>query len=187
MSGDSCPTTVPPETSCQGKNQPEPPSAAWRTDVAESTDAAAATPTFTQTQVSDAGVAVHYGEICNLGIHCDGSSTGNRSMFENNTVFLGAGGGRVAAWDLVPTGIRAGYPSPRLLRSLPPRTRARISGRVILRLTASPYYALRGVRPGATLRAARTSSRRWTAGWHTSRGRRPRSWSSRGTRRPCPG
>jgi hypothetical protein len=255
MAGDTCPTTVPPETSCQGKNQPEPPGTAWTTYVAESTDADAATPAFTQVQASDAGVVVHYGDICNLGIYCDGSSTGNRSMFENNTVFLGAGGGLVAAWGdqrldptaeqdaaqsnaqarqvaydqifatsqssgpslltgapvpaggspggrgprcardsgrlsgrrlgplalgmsrararhlfghfstrhrlymdffcLVPTGIRAGYASPRLLKSLAPRARTRIKGRVILLLTASPYYALRGLRPGATLRAAR--------------------------------
>ncbi len=32
--GDTCPTTVPPETSCQGKNQPEPPSTQWVLDVA---------------------------------------------------------------------------------------------------------------------------------------------------------
>lgn len=254
MSGDTCPTTVPPETSCQGKNQPEPPTTAWTTDVAESTNADSASPTFTQVQASDAGVVVHYGDICNLGIYCDGSSTGNRSLFENNTVFLNASGGLVAAWGdqrldpqgeqdaaqsnaqsrqvaydeifatsqssgpslasgapvptagsggrgprcardsgrlagkrlgplslgmtrararhmfrhfstrhrlymdffcLVPTGIRAGYPSPRLEKSLAARTRARIRGRVILLLTASPYYALRGVRPGATLRATR--------------------------------
>jgi hypothetical protein len=255
MNGDTCPTTVPPETSCQGKNQPEPPSATWTTDVAESTNADSATPTFTQVQASDAGVVVHYGDICNLGIYCDGSSTGNRSLFENNTLFLNASGGLVAAWGdqrldpqgeqdaaqsnaqarqvaydeifatsqssgpslvtgapvpvaggpghrgprcardsgrlsgkrlgplalgmtrtrarhmfrhfstrhrlymdffcLVPTGIRAGYPSPRLMKSLAPRARTRIRDRVILLLTASPYYALRGVRPGATLRAAR--------------------------------
>jgi hypothetical protein len=56
---------------------------------------------------------------------------------------------------LVPNGVRAGYPSPRLLRSLSGSERAHIKGRVILLLTASPFYALHGVRPGASLAAAR--------------------------------
>jgi hypothetical protein len=261
MNGDTCPTTVPPETSCQGKNQPEPPSTQWTVQVAESTNADAVTPTFTPVQASDAGVVVHYGDICNLGIYCDGSSTGNRSLFENNTVFPDRNGQLVAAWGdqrldplgqqdaaqsdaqkrqvaydeifataqlagpslianapappggpgtpghkglrcgrasgrlsgkrlgpialgmtraharhvfrhfstrhrlymdffcLLPNGIRAGYPSPRLLRSLPAPARARIRGRVILLLTASPYYAQRGVRPGASLAAARRALR----------------------------
>ncbi|HWE58286.1 MAG TPA: hypothetical protein VG228_01225, partial [Solirubrobacteraceae bacterium] len=253
MNGDTCPTTVPPETSCQGKNQPEPPSAAWTTEVAQSIDAAAAQPHFSQVQVSDPGVVVHYGDICNLGIYCDGSSTGNRSLFENNTVFPNAGGNLVAAWGdqrldprgqqdagqsnaqslqvaydeifatsqisgrslfatasgtpprgkpgprcarpsgrlnglrigpvalgmtranarrafrhfstrqrrlmdffcLSPGGIRAGYPSRRLLLPLRSRQRRRLQNRVVLLLTATPYYALRGVRPGAALTAAR--------------------------------
>jgi hypothetical protein len=247
--GDTCPTTVPPQTSCQGKNQPEPPSTQWVTDVAVSTNADGANPTFDQVQVSDPGVVIHYGDICNLGIYCDGSSTGNRSLFENNTVFLNQSGYLVAAWGdqrldpqgqsdaaqsdaqsrqvaydeifatsqvsgsrllssatgtrgraprcaqpsgrltrrklgalalgmlradarrvfnrfstrrrlfmdffcLVPTGIRAGYPSPRLLRSLSAGERGRIRGRVVLALTASPYYSLRGVRPGTSLKEA---------------------------------
>jgi hypothetical protein len=52
---------------------------------------------------------------------------------------------------LYPTGIRAGYPSPRLLRSLSARERRRVEGRVVLVLTSASYYSLRGVRPGATL------------------------------------
>ena len=245
MSGDTCPTTAPPETSCQGKNQPEPPSASWVTDIATSTDAASPTPHFAVAQASDPGVVVHYGDICNLGIYCDGSSTGNRSMFENNSVFLNHAGAAVAVWGdqrldphglqdagqsdaqklqlaydeifgttelsaapaprprcaqpsgrlagsrlgplalgmkrsrarrlfrqfstrrrrdmdfycLVPNGIRAGYPSARLLRALPARERARERGRIVLLLTADPYYALRGVRPGATLAAARSALR----------------------------
>jgi hypothetical protein len=247
--GDTCPTTVPPETSCQGKNQPEPPSSQWTTNVAVSTNADTSSPGFDQVQVSDPGVVVHYGDICNLGIYCDGSSTGNRSLFENNTLFLNGSGDLVAGWGdqrldpqgasdaaqsnaqslqvaheevfatsqlsgprllssapvksttprcaqpsgrltagrlgpvglgmtranarrrfqhfstrrrrfmdffcLVPNGIRAGYPSPRLLRSLSAAQRRGIAGRVVLVLTSSPYYSLRGVRPGATLAAAR--------------------------------
>lgn len=247
-SGDTCPTTVPPQTSCQGKNQPEPPSAQWTTEVALSTNADSSSPSFDQVQASDPGVVVHYGDICNLGIYCDGSSTGNRSLFENNTLFLNRSGYLVAGWSdqrldptgatdaassnaqnlqvaheevfattelagprllssqaktispppcaqpsgrltagrlgpvalgmtrvnarrqfrhfstrqrrfmdffcLVPNGIRAGYPSPRLLRSLSARQRSRILGRVVLVLTASPYYSLGGVRPGTSLAAA---------------------------------
>jgi hypothetical protein len=246
-SGASCPHGAPPETSCQGKNQPEPPSTQWIFDVAESVDANAAVPHFAQVQASDAGVVVHYGDMCNLGIYCDGSSTGNRSMYENTTVFPEPDGRLVAAWTdqrldttgakdaaqsnaqslqvahdeifatteksgpplfgsllapkppaashcaqptgrlagvslgpirlgmtraavrrrlgkfstrhrrfmdfycLYPTGIRAGYPSPRLLRSLSARERRRVEGRVVLVLTSASYYSLRGVRPGATL------------------------------------
>jgi hypothetical protein len=264
VSGDTCPTTVPPETSCQGKNQPEPPSTPWVLDVAESTNANAAQPQFTQVQASDARTVVHYGDICNLGIYCDGTSTGNRSLFENNTLFADKSGDMVAAWGdqrldpqgaqdaaqsdaqsrqvaydqifattqrsgpllfaspltppgstgpgrpkggtptkhrtlpcaqpsrrlsgrglgpltlgmtrtrarrafrkfstrhrrymdffcLTPGGIRAGYPAPKLLRHLSRRERKRVNGRVVLLLTATPYYSLRGLRPGARLAAA---------------------------------
>jgi len=54
-----------------------------------------------------------------------------------------------------PLGIRVGYPSPKLLSSLPAATRRLIRERAILILTADPRYSLRGVRPGSTLRAAR--------------------------------
>jgi hypothetical protein len=262
MSGDTCPTTVPPETSCQGKIQPEPPSTPWVLDVAQSTDATSARPQFSEVRASDAGTVVHYGDICNLGIYCDGSSTGNRSLFENNTVFTDLNGNLVAAWGdqrldpqgaqdatqsdaqsrqvaydqifatsqrlgpslfappsgpnpggpsggrpgggrpggnrcaqpsgrlsgrrlgpvslgmtrararhafvrfstrhrrymdffcLTPGGIRAGYASPRLLRALPARLRGRFRSRVVFISTASPFYSLRGVRPGASLAAA---------------------------------
>jgi hypothetical protein len=46
------------------------------------------------------------------------------------------------------SGIRAGYPSRALLRTLSAGERHRIRGRVVLVLTASTHYALRGVRPG---------------------------------------
>jgi hypothetical protein len=45
-------------------------------------------------------------------------------------------------------GIRAGYPSASLLHSLSPGHRTRVKGRIVLALTANPYYALEGVRPG---------------------------------------
>lgn len=50
-------------------------------------------------------------------------------------------------------GIRVGYPSPKLLRTLSRSARGRVQGRVVLALTANPHYALRGVRPGARLTA----------------------------------
>jgi pimeloyl-ACP methyl ester carboxylesterase len=51
---------------------------------------------------------------------------------------------------LTPGGpIRAGYPSATLLRTLSASGRAKITGRVVLLLTANRHYALRGVRPGA--------------------------------------
>jgi hypothetical protein len=254
MAGASCPVGVPPETSCQGKNQPEPPSTRWVVDVSESTDADSPAPHFTQAQASDPGVVVHYGDICNLGIYCDGSSTGNRSLFENNTVFPSSDGSLIAAWgdqrqdphgeqdaassnaqslqvaydeifatsqrsgplllspagptrtqlmncahpsgrlhgtmlgpvrlgmtrtrvrSLFPRfetrgrlymdffcpqrrGIRVGYPSPKLLSHLAGARRRRIRGRAILILTANPRYLLHGIRPGASLRAARRAMR----------------------------
>ncbi len=54
---------------------------------------------------------------------------------------------------LSPRGIRVGYPSPKLLRAVPRAERKRVRGRVVLALTASRYYALRGVRPGSRLAA----------------------------------
>jgi hypothetical protein len=48
-------------------------------------------------------------------------------------------------------GIRAGYPSNGLLRGLGAAARRRVSGRIVLALTANPFYALDGVRPGTVL------------------------------------
>lgn len=48
-------------------------------------------------------------------------------------------------------GIRVGYTSPALLRSLPRAERSRVRGRVVLALTGNRYYALRGVRRGRRL------------------------------------
>ncbi len=53
------------------------------------------------------------------------------------------------------SGIRVGYPSPRLLRSLSRRERIHLAGRVILALTANRHYSARGVGPGTRLTAAR--------------------------------
>jgi len=54
-----------------------------------------------------------------------------------------------------PQGIRAGYPSPRLLRTLRPALRRRIRQRVGLILTSKRGFSLRGVRPGARIVAVR--------------------------------
>jgi 6-phosphogluconolactonase len=51
-------------------------------------------------------------------------------------------------------GIRAGYPSAKLMASFPQSTQAAASGRVVLVLTSNRYYELDGIRPGATQRAA---------------------------------
>jgi hypothetical protein len=45
-------------------------------------------------------------------------------------------------------GIRVGYPSNALLRTLAPAARHGLKGRIVLALTANPFYALEGVRPG---------------------------------------
>jgi hypothetical protein len=50
-----------------------------------------------------------------------------------------------------PAGIRAGYPSGSLLRSVSRAERRRIAGRIILLSTADRRYVLRGVRPGTRL------------------------------------
>ena len=51
-------------------------------------------------------------------------------------------------------GIRVGYPSAKLLRSLSAKAGARVSGRIVLALTANPYYSLDGVQPGTPLATA---------------------------------
>jgi hypothetical protein len=48
-------------------------------------------------------------------------------------------------------GIRVGYPSTGLLRSLPASERGAVTARIVLALTANLHYALDGVRPGAKL------------------------------------
>jgi hypothetical protein len=56
---------------------------------------------------------------------------------------------------LTQVGVRVGYASPALLRTLGAAERKRFAGRVVWASTANPLYAMRGVRPGATLRVAR--------------------------------
>ena len=56
---------------------------------------------------------------------------------------------------LTPIGIRVAFPSPRLLSSLSRGERYQFEGRVIWASSANPHYAIDGVRPGATLAAAR--------------------------------
>jgi hypothetical protein len=56
---------------------------------------------------------------------------------------------------ICPKGIRAGYPSAALLRSLSGRERRAVKGRVVILLTANRYYALRGVKPATRLAKVR--------------------------------
>jgi hypothetical protein len=49
------------------------------------------------------------------------------------------------------SGIRVGFPAPRLLSSLSRRERKTVRGRVVLALTASHSYALHGVHVGTKL------------------------------------
>jgi hypothetical protein len=55
---------------------------------------------------------------------------------------------------LTPRGIRVGYASPALLKTLPRGERKRLADRVIWASTAYAFYSLDGVRPGATVLAA---------------------------------
>lgn len=52
---------------------------------------------------------------------------------------------------LTPNGIRIGLASPRLIRSLPRRSRHGLANRIVLALTANRHFALRGVRPSTRL------------------------------------
>jgi hypothetical protein len=54
---------------------------------------------------------------------------------------------------LSPIGVRVGYASQALLRTLPAGERKRFEGRVVWASTSNPFYALRGVRPGTRLAA----------------------------------
>jgi uncharacterized protein len=77
---------------------------------------------------------------------------------------------------LSPDGIRAGYPSPRLLRLIPRAQRGRTRGTAVLALTANHHFALDGVRPGTRLAAARRLhlGRPYAVGanrWYLTRGR----------------
>jgi hypothetical protein len=56
---------------------------------------------------------------------------------------------------LTPIGVRVGYASPKLLDILPTGKRRHLSNRVIWASTSSGFYAIHGIRPGATIAAAR--------------------------------
>ena len=56
---------------------------------------------------------------------------------------------------LTPIGVRVGYASPRLLAKLPAARRRSLNERVLWVSTSNPYYAVAGVRPGASLAVAR--------------------------------
>lgn len=85
-------------TSCQGKAMPEPPSTAWQVFVAESTNATTTSPSFSEVRVSDPKVIIHYGDVCNLGIYCSGDQKGNRSLLDDNIVFIDGAGFVTYAW-----------------------------------------------------------------------------------------
>ncbi len=55
---------------------------------------------------------------------------------------------------LTPRGIRVGYPSLALLRTLRPALARAVAGRAVLVLSANSHYSLHGVRPDARLSAA---------------------------------
>jgi hypothetical protein len=57
---------------------------------------------------------------------------------------------------LTPIGVRVGYASPKVLDTLSRSAREHILGRVVWASTSSAFYAVRGIRPGATLTAARS-------------------------------
>ncbi len=56
---------------------------------------------------------------------------------------------------LTPIGVRVGYASPKLVRTLALAQRQRVRGRVVWASTANTFYSLRGVRPGMALLLAR--------------------------------
>ncbi|MHB8513490.1 MAG: hypothetical protein ACYDCC_15135 [Actinomycetota bacterium] len=96
-SQDTCPANAPfVEHVCAGKPKPQPASAAWRTYVAESLDATSNHPTFKVAQASDA--IIDYGDFCTIGIYCDGSSSGNRSLLDNISIFIDDAGYVQVAW-----------------------------------------------------------------------------------------
>jgi hypothetical protein len=55
---------------------------------------------------------------------------------------------------LTPRGLRTGYASPKLMKTLSKRLSTQWAGKVVWISSANPIYAVEGVRPGATLAAA---------------------------------
>ncbi len=56
---------------------------------------------------------------------------------------------------LTPRGVRAGYASPDVLKTLPRNEANKLRGRVIWASTSSDYYSVHTIRPGASLATAR--------------------------------
>jgi hypothetical protein len=56
---------------------------------------------------------------------------------------------------LTPIGVRVGYASPRLLKTVPAKSRSKYTSRIIWVSTSSAYYAIHGLRAGATVTAAK--------------------------------
>ena len=64
---------------------------------------------------------------------------------------------------LTPVGVRVGYASPKLLGRLPRGQRSRYRGRIVWASTSDVHFAVKGLRPGATVRVARLMLRRLSA------------------------
>ncbi len=56
---------------------------------------------------------------------------------------------------LTPRGVRVGYASPNLLKTLPPHERKMYEGKVVWASTSNTFYDVHDVRPGATVAQAR--------------------------------
>ena len=56
---------------------------------------------------------------------------------------------------LTPIGIRVGYGSPALLKSVPAHQRKRLSGRAVWASTTNSFYAIHGIRVGTRIATAR--------------------------------
>jgi hypothetical protein len=82
---------------------------------------------------------------------------------------------------LMPAGVRVGYATPKLLRTLGTSRRAHWRGRVVRASTTNRFYSLRGVRPGGRLRAA---SRRLGVGRGFRAGRDRWYFGAAGSARP---
>jgi hypothetical protein len=55
---------------------------------------------------------------------------------------------------LTPIGVRVGYGSPALVKTVPKRRRGSLAGRVVWASTSSGFYSVDAIRPGATIAAA---------------------------------
>ncbi len=60
----------------------------------------------------------------------------------------------------------SGYPSAKLLRSLSASVRSHSRSRILIALTANPYYALNGIRPGTQASTAVRRLHAWRPAFH---------------------